>query len=266
MFFLQSTKSIAIIVDIKIRGKIMFKNYIFDLYGTLIDIYTCETAPELWEKMSFFYGYRKANYTPSELQQKYLALCSIKKWETMAKHTDYTRVDFDITEIFKDLYTEKGVECSDELAKITANVFRCFSTRHIGLYDGVLDLLDTLKAKDKKIYLLSNAQTDFTRPEMDMLGLTDYFDGILISSEEECSKPDLHYFQMLFDRYGLEKDESVFVGNDCVSDIKGATDFGLKSLYIHQEISPPVSGKLSATWRIMDGDFRQVKKKIVAGT
>ena len=244
----------------------MFKNYIFDLYGTLIDIYTCETAPELWEKMSFFYGYRKANYTPSELQQKYLALCSIKKQETIAKHTDYTRVDFDITEIFKELYTEKGVECSDELAKITANVFRCFSTWHIGLYDGVLDLLDTLKAKEKKIYLLSNAQTDFTRPEMDMLGLTDYFDGILISSEEECSKPDRHYFQKLFDRYGLEKDESVFVGNDCVSDIKGATDFGLKSLYIHQEISPPVSGKLSATWRIMDGDFRQVKKKIVAGT
>ncbi len=241
----------------------MFKNYIFDLYGTLIDIYTCESSTELWEKMSFFYGYRKANYTPNELQQKYHALCSIKKWQTMAKHTDYTRVDFDLTEVFKELYEYKGVKCSEELAKLTANTFRCFSTEHIGLYDGVIDFLDALKAKKKKIYLLSNAQTDFTRPELDMLGLTPYFDGILISSEEECSKPDQHFFQKLFDRYGLKKEASVFIGNDCISDIKGAYKFGIKSLYIHQNISPPVSENLKSNWRIMDGDFTKVKGKIL---
>ncbi len=241
----------------------MFKNYIFDLYGTLIDIRTDECNPELWEKMAIFYGYRKANYTPAELQHKYQELCSLRKWQVMAKHTDYKRVDIDITEVFKSLYTEKGVECSQELAALTANTFRCYSTKFICLYDGVLDLLDTLKAKNKKIYLLSNAQTDFTRPELDMLGLTPYFDGILISSEEECSKPDPHFFQKLFDRYNLNKEESVFVGNDCNADIRGAHEFGINSLYIHQEISPPISGKLLSTWRIMDGDFRQVKKKIV---
>lgn len=241
----------------------MFKNYIFDLYGTLIDIYTVEDSPELWEKMAIFYGYRMADYTPSELQQKYHELCGIKKQQVMAKHTDYTKVDIDITEVFRELYTLKGVECSDDLAKITANTFRCFSTEHIKLYDGVLDLLDTLKAKKKKIYLLSNAQTDFTRPELDMLGLTPYFDGILISSEEECSKPDKHFFQMLFDRYKLRKNSSVFIGNDFDADIRGAHDFGIKSLYIHQEISPPITQKLLSNWKIMDGDVYKIKKLIV---
>lgn len=33
----------------------MFKNYIFDLYGTLVDINTNEDSLILWEKLSLFY-------------------------------------------------------------------------------------------------------------------------------------------------------------------------------------------------------------------
>lgn len=102
-------------------------------------------------------------------------------------------------------------------------MFRCFSTKYIKLYDGVTELLDALKANGKKIYLLSNAQRSFTANEMDMLGLTKYFDGICISSDEECSKPDSHYFEILFDRYGLEKSESIMIGNDYISDIRVLT-------------------------------------------
>ena len=87
-----------------------------------------------------------------------------------------------------------------------------------------------------------------------MLGLTPYFDGICISSDEECSKPDAHYFQILFDRCGLKKEESIMIGNDFRSDIGGAADFGIDSLYIHQSISPEIDGELRSTYTIMDGD------------
>ena len=39
-----------------------YKNYIFDLYGTLVDIHTEEDNQELWEKMRLFYGYYGAVY------------------------------------------------------------------------------------------------------------------------------------------------------------------------------------------------------------
>lgn len=41
-----------------------YKNYIFDLYGTLVDIHTEEGIPKLWEKLSFFYGFYGAIYQP----------------------------------------------------------------------------------------------------------------------------------------------------------------------------------------------------------
>ena len=34
----------------------MYQNYIFDLYGTLVDIHTNEKKAYLWEKMSLFFG------------------------------------------------------------------------------------------------------------------------------------------------------------------------------------------------------------------
>lgn len=243
----------------------MFKNYIFDLYGTLIDIRTDEGDPALWEKMAIFYGYRKALYTAFELNQKYQEFASAEKLRVKAAHPDYQYVDIDLSKVFRKLYEYKGVTPSDELVKITANTFRCYSTNKLCLYKGVIDLLETLKKKGKKVYLLSNAQADFTRPEMDYLGLTEYFDDIIISSEVLCSKPDTKIYEILFERNGLKKSESIMIGNDCNSDIKSAYAFGIKSLYIHQAISSPITEKLLSTWRIMNGDVTRVKKMIING-
>ena len=42
----------------------IYKNYIFDLYGTLVDIHTDEEQELLWEKLALFYGYYDAVYEP----------------------------------------------------------------------------------------------------------------------------------------------------------------------------------------------------------
>ncbi len=241
----------------------MYKNYIFDLYGTLIDINTDEWCDDLWKKMAILYGYKGAHYTYDELNDEYLKLVSLEKVAVRKRHPEYNVVDIKIEKVFKKLFTQKGVKVTKAQVAFVAEAFRCYSTKYIKLYDGVIDLLDTLKAKGKKIYLLSNAQRYFTENELNMLGLTEYFDGICISSDEECSKPDSCYYKTLFDRYGLEKSESIMIGNDYVSDIGGAAHFGIDSLYIHQSISPDIEGELRSTYTVMDGDVYKIKKLTV---
>lgn len=241
----------------------MYKNYIFDLYGTLIDINTDEWCDDLWKKMAILYGYKGAHYTYDELKGEYLKLVSLEKVAVRKRHPEYNVVDIKIEKVFKKLFTQKGVKVTKAQVAFVAEAFRCYSTKYIKLYDGVIDLLDTLKAKGKKIYLLSNAQRYFTENELNMLGLTEYFDGICISSDEECSKPDSCYYKTLFDRYGLEKSESIMIGNDYVSDIGGAAHFGIDSLYIHQSISPDIEGELRSTYTVMDGDVYKIKKLTV---
>lgn len=242
----------------------MYKNYIFDLYGTLIDINTDEWSSEIWDKMVVMYGYKGAHYTSSELHDEYSRLVELEKKSVLKKNPDTKVVDIKLDKVFRKLFTQKGARVTKSQVWFVAEAFRCFSTKYIKLYDGVIDLLDTLKAKGKKIYLLSNAQRCFTENELNMLNLTKYFDGICISSDEECSKPDSKYYQILFDRYGLKKNESIMIGNDYLSDIGGAADFGIDSLYIHQSISPEIEGELRSNYRVMDGDVFKIKDLIIA--
>ena len=114
-----------------------------------------------------------------------------------------------------------------------------------------------------KVYLLSNAQSEFTRPEISYLGLEKYFDGILISSEEGCKKPGRRFYQTVLERYHLNPKESIMIGNDSIADIQGAYEVGLDSLYIHTEISPECVEDLKSTYTIMDGDFTKVKALIL---
>ena len=241
----------------------MFKNYIFDLYGTLIDIRTDEEDEALWQKMMMIYGYKECNYSDFEIRRTYKELCSREKAKVKEMHPERTNVDFDLTVVFRELYELKGYTPTDEEVEFTARFFRCTSTKFIKLYDGVIDFLDSLKKKGKKIYLLSNAQRSFTVPELKMMGLYDYFDGIFISSDHCVSKPCVEFFDGLFKKYKLKKIESIMIGNDFISDISGAYNFGIRSLYIHQEISSPITGKLLSDFTVMDGDFRKVKPLIL---
>ena len=47
-----------------------YTDLIFDLYGTLVDIHTEETAL-VWEKTALYFGFYGAHYTPEELQKAF---------------------------------------------------------------------------------------------------------------------------------------------------------------------------------------------------
>ncbi len=236
----------------------MYRNYVFDFYGTLADIRTDEENPYLWEKMSEIYSALGAFYRPEELKADFRDL---ERREVVRLGT--RDAEPDLTKVFAMLYREKKVECDAARARMTAVTFRALSRKFIRAYEGVEDLLGELRRRGRGVYLLSNAQTDFTRPEINMLGLTGYFDGIFISSEQGCKKPSPLFFEKLLTRFGLNPAESIMIGNDESADIAGANHVGMDSLYIHTAISPKEYGRVKATYRVMDGDFRKIRKLIL---
>lgn len=243
----------------------MYKNYIFDLYGTLLDIRTNEEKKSLWKKMAAFYSFNGAIYKANKLRSAYTEYVQKEKELVRKHHPEFNHIDIVIDRVFKRLYEDKGVQPSKELVEVTARLFRCLSTvMPAKPYDGVKELFKELHKKGKKIYLLSNAQSSFTVPELKVTKLYEKFDGILISSEEQCCKPDKEFFEALFNRFNLKKSESIMIGNDESSDIKGANDFGIDSLYIHTEISPELKGERpDCKYFVPDGDFKKISSLIV---
>lgn len=220
-----------------------YENYIFDLYGTLVDIHTNEETEDLWEALADFYGEHGANYAAAELQADYAS--GVQELLDISE-------EIQVEKVFRQLYEAKGVTADDTLVLETCRFFRDTSTEYIKLYPWSLPILDKLKAEGKGIYLLSNAQRSFTAHELDLLGLTKYFDVIMISSDCGVQKPNLMFFKMLMKRCNLRAKECLFVGNDEICDIFGAKKAGMDTFYIHSNCSPEYTGKVPATYTAMD--------------
>lgn len=231
----------------------MYRNVLFDLYGTLIDIHTDEKKRYLWQKMSEFFRAYGAYYTPSSLKHTYLTYVS--QLETQLGGP-YPEIQLEL--VFLQLWLDKGIHADSALIQHTGTMFRTISRSRLELYPDVLDLLNGLKERGIGIYLLSNAQHMFTDQEMQMTGLHPFFDGISYSSDAGCRKPDPTFMELLLKNYGLHKKECIMIGNEAASDVAVADSCGMDSIYLHTNLSPAGETAPSATWQIPNGSHLEI--------
>lgn len=217
-----------------------YQNCIFDLYGTLVDIRTDERLPRLWGSLSAWYRKHGADYAPDELRDAYFR--TVRQMEGGAAHlrddAHEAHPEIRLELAFQQLFRAKGVDAGLDLAVRTGRRFRTGSLDYIRLYDGAAELLQALRAGGQGVWLLSNAQRIFTEYELRTLGIDALFDGIYLSSDYGCKKPDRRFFEVLLKERGIAPESAIMIGNDGVCDIQGARAVGLSTLYIRSNISP----------------------------
>lgn len=218
-----------------------WENCVFDLYGTLVDIHTDETLLSLWQTMQEYYRKNGAVYeTPEELRDRYFQVVREQEQGRHQLRSDAHEAhpEIQIENVFLQLFRERGIAAELPLAVQSGRLFREASLDYIKLYDGAKELLESLRNHACKVYLLSNAQGIFTRYELELLGLTDAFDGVYLSSDYGCKKPDPKFFRVLLEERAICPERTVMIGNDGVCDIAGARGVGMHTIYIHSNISP----------------------------
>lgn len=228
----------------------MYDNYIFDLYGTLVDIRTNENKASLWKYMAGYMTLQGAPYSAAELRKRYRSLLSDLSRKQYEKHKslipDLTQdqIEVDLSQIFSRLYQEKGLEQTPQTLADWALMFRAVSLNYFRLYEGAEPLLKELRRQGKRVYLLSNAQRLFTEPELRSLGIYDLFDDVMISSDIGFKKPSPLFYGALLEKHDLDPKASVMIGNDWQADAWGAHNSGLACMYIHTAQSPELAGDL----------------------
>lgn len=213
--------------------------FFLDLYGTLADIHTDENQPSLWKRMAGFAVSRGAAWKAEELHRAYLAAVREEEARLALRDRDLpgAQPEIDLGPVFARLFAQKGVSADPALIGETARLFRAASTTHLRPYAGARELLERLRSRGK-VLLLSNAQSLFTRPELEALGLSDCFDGVYLSSEAGCKKPDPRFFRLALAREGLEPGRCLMIGNDPVCDGAGARALGMDAWIIRSALSP----------------------------
>jgi len=230
--------------------------FIFDLYGTLVDIKTDEQNEDFRAAAAKTFNSLGVNLDKDQIFDVYTK--GFEKRRLSPAHEP------DAYYVFEEIFERGGVKPTAKMIYAAAWEFRKLSTIKLAVYEKIPRILSELKQKNAPIYLLSNAQALFTMPELRLLGLDKLFDGIGISSEIGYNKPDKRAFDYMLDKYNLSAENCVYVGNDHVCDVEGALNAGLKAVYIKTEQSPPLFGTVQTPYAVNDGDFGRLESILLS--
>ena len=103
------------------------------------------------------------------------------------------------------------------------------------LYPGVIELLKELKKKFK-LGIVTNGLKEAQRARLNKVGISNFFETIVVSDEIGFAKPDKAYFDFVHEEIGkIDKDLVLVIGDNPKSDILGANNFGYKSCWINEK-------------------------------
>ncbi|MBQ7679665.1 MAG: HAD family hydrolase [Butyrivibrio sp.] len=220
-----------------------YQNYVFDLYGTLVDIHTDESMPQLWRIMADLYGRYGIDLPPATLQAEFRRM-EREEREHLSRTLETSYPEIPIERVFLRLRDELAhshpcdfVPDDTVWVQVIANTFRALSNRKRRLFPEARETLLALRARGAGVYLLSNAQRIFTMPEIEQLGLVPCFDAMYISSDYGYCKPDPRFFEILLDREGLDRDRTVMIGNEPQSDLAVAEAVGVDGILFDGTVS-----------------------------
>lgn len=111
------------------------------------------------------------------------------------------------------------------------------------LVDGARDLLEYLRSK-YKVYVASNASMHQQTNRMKKAELDGYIDGYFVSEEIGFPKPQKEFFDACFKALpDVKPQDVVMIGDSLSADIKGACEYGLKTIWYNHRNEPTAGVK-----------------------
>jgi putative hydrolase of the HAD superfamily len=204
----------------------------FDVNGTLIEIRTEDDMEASFRAIGHFLTYQGIDLRRHQVRDLYFLhmkqqqresteefpeFDAVRIWRTIVQHhmTEYTRA--------------LPAEQLAQLPLFLAEMYRGITRRRLELYPHVLEVLDVLRTRFR-LGIVSDGQSSYARGELHKVGLTEYFDPVIISGDFGFRKPDRRLFQFALDGMGAAAENTLYIGNDMHRDIYGAREAGLTTV------------------------------------
>lgn len=107
-------------------------------------------------------------------------------------------------------------------------------TPTIKLYPGVKELLTEIKAKKKKIGLITDGRPNGQRKKITALRIENFFDKIIITDELggiEYRKPNLKAFEIMSNELRVDYNRMVYIGDNAKKDFTNLKQLGIEGIY-----------------------------------
>lgn len=210
-----------------------FKGIIFDINGTLSDIQTNEWHDDVYRVISNLLSYQGIALDPEVVKFHYFQIMKEQRAACVDRYPE-----FDAIGIFREIIAQNATDFThalpaekiQQLPTLLAEAHRAASRFRLQPYPGVEETLRQLHAK-YRLAIVSDGQTAYAIPELHAVGLSGYFDPVVVSGHFGYRKPDERLFRAALTAMEMEPAEVLFVGNDMYRDVYGARRLGMKTVF-----------------------------------
>ncbi len=109
-------------------------------------------------------------------------------------------------------------------------------------FTGAIEVIEQIK-EQYPVAIVTNGSPAVQRFKLAESGLADYFDVVVASGDVGFGKPRPEPFNSALEQLNVRPEEAVMIGNSWGSDIKGASNLGMSSIWLNlDKESRPVDG------------------------
>jgi HAD superfamily hydrolase (TIGR01662 family) len=149
--------------------------------------------------------------------------------------------------VLSDLLSQKGFRnVPDPVLRAALGALYAVTQQNWFLEEDAISTLETLKSGGYRLGLISNTSDDNNvQGIIDRWGLRQFFETIVTSAALGIRKPDARIFQIALDRFQIQPDAAVMIGDALNADVLGANRSGIYSVWITRHVHFPEEGELA---------------------
>lgn len=138
----------------------------------------------------------------------------------------------------KAFLTDMGVLLDDETVQVLEDRRQTQMCSGWRLFADALPCLDWMRAAGLKLAAVTNASGPAQRDKLACLGLTRFFDAVVIAGEVGVAKPDPGIFHAACEDLHVKPANAVHIGDRLDLDAMGARNAGLHAIWLNREDEP----------------------------
>jgi putative hydrolase of the HAD superfamily len=226
----------------------------FDVNGTLVHIVTDEHRDDIFRSIGHFLTYQGIDMRRTQVRDEYFARLKRQQRESPERYPEFDAVAIfqSIIDDYASDYTRAlPPERRAQLALTLAEIYRGVSRKKLKLYPHVREMLDALRQRFR-LAIVTDAQSAYAHGELHKVGLTDYFNPVVVSGDHGFRKPDSRLFEYALQGLGVPAAQTVYVGNDMYRDIYGAREAGMRTIMFDSDQGTKQYEDCAPDYRIAD--------------
>ena len=200
----------------------MKKIVLLDIDDTILDFKACERNAII--KTMEKYGIKATE----ELINKY-SVINKSLWEAFERK-EISKPEL-LVRRFEMFFNPLGVFTN---ADVINQDYLDLLSNEVFFVEGAVELCKKLK-EICKVYVITNAVKKTQEKRLNKSGLLEYFDDVFISEIIGYQKPDIRFFEYVYNSIGMpSKTEMIVLGDSKTSDIQGGINFNITTCWFNK--------------------------------